>query len=169
MEDDVFFESKVPDYLFCYICHEVFDRPSRIMCGHTFCLDCISGWLKKQSNCPQCRQKNNTSKVFADLVAQYIVNDLIVKCKNNPCCWEGRFEEAKNHLKTCEKIVKKIEEPKATNKKSFEAVDIQEKINNALNSGKSAGFIQGLINILEKKLEKRKVDDITSIKKIKKW
>ena len=169
MEDDVFFESKVPDYLFCYICHEVFDRPSRIMCGHTFCLDCISGWLKKQSNCPQCRQKNNTSKVFADLVAQYIVNDLIVKCKNNPCCWEGRFEEAKNHLKTCEKIVKKIEEPKATNKKSFEAVDIQEKINNALNSGKSAGFIQGLINILEKKLEKRKVDHITSIKKIKKW
>jgi len=39
----------------CPICVSYFWRPVTATCGHTFCHECISMWLKNKSSCPLCR------------------------------------------------------------------------------------------------------------------
>jgi len=48
--------------LFCSICLEVFKKPFKIVCNHSFCYKCIKVWLvkfnkfkKKKQQCPLCR------------------------------------------------------------------------------------------------------------------
>ena len=39
----------------CIVCRDLFVLPSTLMCGHTFCEECLHGWLKRQHTCPTCR------------------------------------------------------------------------------------------------------------------
>jgi len=32
-----------------------------LVCGHSFCEQCILNWRKKQTNCPLCRDNDTTS------------------------------------------------------------------------------------------------------------
>jgi len=72
----------VSRHLFCTICQEVFEDPKRTNCGHTFCLNCLLEWNKKNNQCPICRQKINVEELSRDLVAFNIINDLEVFCAN---------------------------------------------------------------------------------------
>ncbi|CAG0915677.1 unnamed protein product [Notodromas monacha] len=39
----------------CPICHDSFQRPAKMECGHVFCDDCIELWMDRENNCPMCR------------------------------------------------------------------------------------------------------------------
>ena len=57
----------INNHLVCIICSEVFHKPVRIECGHTFCKKCIIDWSYKRSSnkqCPHCRNKIDTKKDF---------------------------------------------------------------------------------------------------------
>uniref|UniRef100_A0A8C1KNR9 Tripartite motif containing 35-40 n=1 Tax=Cyprinus carpio TaxID=7962 RepID=A0A8C1KNR9_CYPCA len=45
------------DFL-CAVCHDVFDRPVVLLCGHSFCKDCIERYwsVNDSRQCPMCRQ-----------------------------------------------------------------------------------------------------------------
>ena len=72
------------DFLTCVICQNVYNRPSRISCGHTFCEACIDSWLKSPQNinCPMCRKKVLKQQTGKDLIAEKVINSLSVKCIN---------------------------------------------------------------------------------------
>jgi ankyrin repeat protein len=39
----------------CGICQDLYDKPTTISCGHTFCLACIKAALVVKEECPNCR------------------------------------------------------------------------------------------------------------------
>lgn len=59
--DDVITESieGIPSDDICVICQELLcssERPKsvKLLCGHLFCCDCISKWLRLKKTCPTC-------------------------------------------------------------------------------------------------------------------
>ena len=90
-------------YLSCPICQEIFDEPTRITCGHTFCRKCIIQWEKKSHNyqCPLCRDEYDPAYSGKDLLAQNIINDAYVTCIYKGCPWKEKFVELNNHIKNC--------------------------------------------------------------------
>lgn len=100
--------SKIPKYLFCIICSEVFDDPKRLTCGHTFCNNCISTWIKTSRTCPVCRRPCRKNNLGLDLIARNVVNDLEVICPNKGCPWTGKLADAVDHEKSCVFHPKKI-------------------------------------------------------------
>ena len=62
--------------LICPICYEEEVEFGETVCGHSFCYDCLSLWIKKNNCCPYCRVeiggdcfivKNN--KELSDIIA----------------------------------------------------------------------------------------------------
>ena len=41
----------------CIICFNSYQNPTKIFCGHTFCLECIKSCSSQSDKCPICRQK----------------------------------------------------------------------------------------------------------------
>jgi len=39
----------------CAVCHELLRRARVLPCGHLFCDDCLSRWLRARDTCPTCR------------------------------------------------------------------------------------------------------------------
>jgi hypothetical protein len=39
----------------CGVCQDLYDKPTSISCGHTFCLACIKAALVVKEECPNCR------------------------------------------------------------------------------------------------------------------
>ena len=49
--------SQEEELLLCTICQEIFHEPVNANpCNHMFCAGCISMWLTRSRDCPQCRQ-----------------------------------------------------------------------------------------------------------------
>ena len=96
-------KEKLEKYLSCPICQEIFDEPTRITCGHTFCRKCIIQWEKKSHNyqCPLCRDEYDPAYSGKDLLAQNIINDAYVTCIYKGCPWKEKFVELNNHIKNC--------------------------------------------------------------------
>ena len=40
----------------CIICFNSYKKPTKILCGHTFCQECIKSWSSQSDKCPICRQ-----------------------------------------------------------------------------------------------------------------
>lgn len=91
------FNPKIPAFLKCPICFMLFVNPSRINCGHTFCLACIRTWTKKQSPaaCPICREP--VLNPSSDLIANHIINNWKVICAYEGCIWTGKYEDYEKH------------------------------------------------------------------------
>merc|ERR1712142_991089 len=49
------FRELAESQLQCAVCSELFVEATSINCGHTFCNNCITEWMKKKANCPVCR------------------------------------------------------------------------------------------------------------------
>jgi hypothetical protein len=92
---------KISKHLTCIVCREIFYEPSRAGCGHTFCLECIEGWITSSGTCPICRKRVHQNQISKDLVASNIINDLEVTCNNEFCPWRGTVGELERHLGFC--------------------------------------------------------------------
>lgn len=56
----------------CLICFEN-DCNIKILCNHKYCAECLSGWIKKNNNCPICRK----------LIIYDLVNEINSEKKDN--------------------------------------------------------------------------------------
>ena len=56
----------------CIICLNN-ENDIKLECGHTYCSDCISMWIKKENNCPLCRKS---------IICDNIINDIILDLSN---------------------------------------------------------------------------------------
>ena len=101
-------------YLQCCICNDVYNNPMRLDCGHTYCYNCIKGWMKKKNECPNCRMSIVESLISRDLLAYNIINDLEVSCNNEDkgCPWKGPLLELENHVRTCNETMVILQESK---------------------------------------------------------
>eukprot|EP00961_Rhodomonas_salina_P092147 1240140-Rhodomonas_salina.1 len=58
------FVDEVEEELLCGICQNVMVKPhSCCQSGHTFCLWCISRWLRSDATCPACREATQVSQL----------------------------------------------------------------------------------------------------------
>ncbi|CAK83048.1 unnamed protein product (macronuclear) [Paramecium tetraurelia] len=96
-------ENLISKYLKCIICSAVFDEPTRLRCGHTFCKLCISQWLTDHQTCPECRQDAKRKHFQIDRIAAGIISELDVYCSNKiyGCKWKGVIDRLESHQRKC--------------------------------------------------------------------
>lgn len=67
----------------CSICFEIFKNPRILLCGHTFCEECLKQSIVNfKLSCPTCRYKHKSMKV-EDYPKNYILIELIEKMKQD--------------------------------------------------------------------------------------
>jgi len=93
--------NRISKHLFCNICNEVLEVPTRLPCGHIFCSKCILQWAEAQKNCPVCRGLFMSKQLQKDLLAMNLVGELEVLCSNPGCEWFGELDSYKAHSSSC--------------------------------------------------------------------
>lgn len=48
----------------CTLCLEAYKDPSVTTCGHVFCWECVTDWVREKPECPLCRQSISAQKVL---------------------------------------------------------------------------------------------------------
>ena len=70
------------DEFLCGICHDVLNKPVVTQCcRQTYCRDCVEGWLKRQTTCPNDRKSltiNGLSEVPRLVIN--VINKMQIKC-----------------------------------------------------------------------------------------
>uniref|UniRef100_A0A8C6UIZ7 Uncharacterized protein n=1 Tax=Neogobius melanostomus TaxID=47308 RepID=A0A8C6UIZ7_9GOBI len=69
----------ISEDLTCSICLSVFTEPVMLLCGHSFCRECISVSLDKQKKCPVCRASVDTEG--QSLLTNHVLKSLVEKTK----------------------------------------------------------------------------------------
>ncbi|XP_024147804.1 E3 ubiquitin-protein ligase TRIM38 [Oryzias melastigma] len=54
--------SSYSEDLTCSVCLSLFTEPVTLLCGHSFCRECITTFLSSQQCCPQCRSDVSMEK-----------------------------------------------------------------------------------------------------------
>ncbi|KAG7881675.1 hypothetical protein KL937_001298 [Ogataea polymorpha] len=94
----------------CTICQELMVTPFTVTCGHTFCYECLSDWLKVKHSCPLCRQRVRRVPVFNVPMKQLLESYLEAVAKDHPDQKEpitkmirerNKLYEKDNHNDTC--------------------------------------------------------------------
>lgn len=91
-------KDQIPEELRCSVCSEVFDNPTRVKCGHTFCLKCIENCQKKK--CPECGRGAALKTKIKNFIVKRLVSELDVECPKN-CGRVGSLQNIENHFKVC--------------------------------------------------------------------
>jgi hypothetical protein len=76
-------ETSIDPELICIICNSPFNDPLCTPCDHTFCRECITGWINGGNlSCPMCRQHlvSANSLVQASRTVRNMLDRLPVKC-----------------------------------------------------------------------------------------
>ena len=77
------------DYLECIICNSVAKNPQKcIECQRLMCSICISSWLQKSNECPNCKT-HPYKKLNLSSLEQSLMNKVLIKCS---LCDYGKFE-----------------------------------------------------------------------------
>jgi hypothetical protein len=96
----------------CSVCHDVFQDPRILPCGHTFCLQCLQNIVQaavthngnaavNKIPCPQCRTQFSVgSQNLQDLPRNYIVADLISSLPASSQCEQTVFCEIHSNKKS---------------------------------------------------------------------
>ena len=80
LESKYFKSSSANKNLYCGICTDLFKKPMRAPCGHSFCHRCISTWLKMNKICPQDRRPLTMSQLHHDFILDSLVSELDADC-----------------------------------------------------------------------------------------
>lgn len=106
--------SDISDHLVCGLCEEGLSlRPVRTRCGHRFCLECLSQWLKVVSllRCPLCGDSLVESSSAGRLRLAFSVDDaLVARCAASRACERTRLassasEHLEHRLQVCRRRV----------------------------------------------------------------
>ena len=66
--------------LVCSVCHEVFDDPHMLPdCGHSFCLACITRFMRHKKRCPLCKKPSRKSAA-KNIIVRNLIHELPVRC-----------------------------------------------------------------------------------------
>ena len=94
----------------CCICHEVFNSPRTLECGHTFCKSCLDDYIKTSpvlKSCPECRAFIINYSPNRTVVLDRIVQDSKIRCPSilhdplTPCKYVGKLSESSAHVQKC--------------------------------------------------------------------
>lgn len=79
--DTTRFLAEVNEEFICTICMSVLENPTQTPCEHSFCSDCINGWLSIDKTCPVDRRPLATKDLKTPgRVLRNLLNNLDVKC-----------------------------------------------------------------------------------------
>ncbi|TSQ81011.1 Ligand of Numb protein X 2 [Bagarius yarrelli] len=75
------YQDEVDDELVCHICLQPLLQPVDTPCGHTYCLQCLSSFLREQDFCPVDRQRVSLQQCrTASLLVRNLLDKLTVLC-----------------------------------------------------------------------------------------
>ncbi|KAI0725180.1 hypothetical protein C8Q72DRAFT_622447 [Fomitopsis betulina] len=57
----------------CNVCHELYDAPVTLYCGHCFCSLCVRNCLKEKEECPSCRKPATDTQLRKNVVLENAV------------------------------------------------------------------------------------------------
>ncbi|XP_054275913.1 tripartite motif-containing protein 12A-like [Macrosteles quadrilineatus] len=104
--------TNLENLLTCNICRKIFDEPTILGCGHTFCFSCLT----KSTNCPECAQKlcrwrKRTNSKIAIQVKWHLGNEIVKSLKTDPKDKENILKIIKVNMKCavcCAYVVKAV-------------------------------------------------------------
>src|SRR3990167_10523505 len=70
--------AKFASTLSCPVCFEVFVDPRTLICGNTYCFNCLNSITEEHKKCPICRDRNYE---ISDLSKNYVLCELIEEVK----------------------------------------------------------------------------------------
>jgi len=79
------FAATPSEHLHCPVCCDVFRRPLRAPCGHSFCATCIERWLASapKPSCPLDRRPLRADRdLHRDFLIENIIAELPARCPN---------------------------------------------------------------------------------------
>uniref|UniRef100_A0A4W5KBQ0 Ligand of numb-protein X 2b n=1 Tax=Hucho hucho TaxID=62062 RepID=A0A4W5KBQ0_9TELE len=81
------YQDEVDDELVCHICLQPLLRPMDTPCGHTYCFQCLSSFLKEQDFCPVDRQWLQLHQCRpSSLLVRNLLDKLTVLCPHHAEC-----------------------------------------------------------------------------------
>lgn len=60
----------------CPICLGTINEPRCLPCGHVFCTECVSPWIRTKNSCPQCRKQVYQMRSESDVSPVNIINNI---------------------------------------------------------------------------------------------
>jgi hypothetical protein len=101
------FTAPVDENFLCIICHGVFDDPTSLKCGHTFCLACLNLSLVTAGRCPTCRLAiPQNDEQIPNRVLKGLIENMTVRCKNSVCRdADDEPDRQRRRLNNCEASV----------------------------------------------------------------
>ena len=106
-EEYLFVDKEFPKDLICGICKKLFKNPCITHCGHSFCTECMEGWITVRSNngkevakCPECDSPLQQGKISSSYKIEAKLEELKVYCthKEMGCEWEDKRKKLRHHL-----------------------------------------------------------------------
>lgn len=61
------------DDMQCVICHELFERPTTLFCGHTYCMGCIFDYIEANPSCPICKAFVSNTNLKVNISIQKLI------------------------------------------------------------------------------------------------
>ncbi|XP_041708488.2 LOW QUALITY PROTEIN: ligand of Numb protein X 2b [Coregonus clupeaformis] len=81
------YQDEVDDELVCHICLQPLLQPMDTPCGHTYCFQCLSSFLKEQDFCPVDRQQLQLHQCRpSSLLVRNLLDKLTVLCPHQAEC-----------------------------------------------------------------------------------
>ncbi|KAM9547422.1 TNF receptor-associated factor 1 isoform 2-T2 [Salvelinus alpinus] len=98
----------------CSNCNNVLNEARQTLCGHRYCLACVS-WLVSNNNnlvCKMCKEEDPSSEsetsiltsdnLFSDAAINKEILELKVHCANQGCSWRSILKDFEEHQGQCE-------------------------------------------------------------------
>ncbi|KAL4630031.1 TNF receptor-associated factor 1 isoform X1 [Arapaima gigas] len=102
------------DKYLCSNCSNVLNKARQTMCGHRYCLACVTWLVRNNKNlvCKKCKEEDpnleNSNSIltpdnfFNDAAINKEIQELKVHCANQGCTWRSTLKNYEEHQSQCE-------------------------------------------------------------------